>query len=206
MANTEHSVLTGASLHEPKGVAAASASTVYLANGSGSGSWTTVPLAGLASTAKAFEAQLLHVREEQTQGTNTSQATIPASTWTTVTFNTSKTNEISGASLASNQVTLPSGTYWFEASWFTGTTFDQRGHLRLMNITDNSAIIYGQNVQADNYGMCFLPIRGRFTLSGSKVIELQVAQNAGTLTSPVTGAPTGLGTEVYADMCIWKVA
>lgn len=38
----QHSALTGAELHEPKGVAAASANTVYVANGSGSGAWTTL--------------------------------------------------------------------------------------------------------------------------------------------------------------------
>lgn len=37
-----HATLTGADLHEPKGVAAASANTVYVANGSGSGTWSKV--------------------------------------------------------------------------------------------------------------------------------------------------------------------
>ena len=35
-----HNTLTGADLHEPKGVESASAKTVYVANGSGSGAWT----------------------------------------------------------------------------------------------------------------------------------------------------------------------
>jgi len=35
-----HASLTGAELHEPKGVASAGADTVYRANGSGSGTWT----------------------------------------------------------------------------------------------------------------------------------------------------------------------
>jgi len=39
MANVQHSSLTGAELHEPKGVAAASADTVYVADGGGSGNW-----------------------------------------------------------------------------------------------------------------------------------------------------------------------
>lgn len=38
-----HSTLTGASLHEPKGVASANSGEVYVANGSGSGAWGTVP-------------------------------------------------------------------------------------------------------------------------------------------------------------------
>jgi|TARA_R100000306_G_C4366301_1_gene137804 hypothetical protein len=37
-----HKDLTGVALHEPKGVAAASANTVYVANGSGSGTWQQV--------------------------------------------------------------------------------------------------------------------------------------------------------------------
>lgn len=42
MANVAHSTLTGSELHEPKGVDAAVAGTVYVANGSGSGSWSNV--------------------------------------------------------------------------------------------------------------------------------------------------------------------
>ena len=41
MANVNHSTLTDPFLHEPKGVAAASSGDVYLANGSGSGAWTS---------------------------------------------------------------------------------------------------------------------------------------------------------------------
>ena len=37
--STQHKDLTGAELHEPKGVAAAGSGTVYEADGSGSGSW-----------------------------------------------------------------------------------------------------------------------------------------------------------------------
>lgn len=39
---SEHRDLTGASLHEPKGVAAAAAGTYYKANGSGSGVWSPI--------------------------------------------------------------------------------------------------------------------------------------------------------------------
>jgi len=42
MANVEHSALTGASLHEPKGVSAASVDTVYVSNGAGSGTWEKI--------------------------------------------------------------------------------------------------------------------------------------------------------------------
>lgn len=39
MATIAHSALTGADLHEPKGIATAAANTVYVANGSGSGNY-----------------------------------------------------------------------------------------------------------------------------------------------------------------------
>lgn len=38
----DHASLTGASLHESKGVATATVGTVYKADGAGSGSWTTI--------------------------------------------------------------------------------------------------------------------------------------------------------------------
>jgi hypothetical protein len=42
MANIQHSTLTDPNLHEPKGISTASANTVYMANGSGSGTYTNV--------------------------------------------------------------------------------------------------------------------------------------------------------------------
>jgi hypothetical protein len=42
MANIQHSTLTDPNLHEPKGISTAAANTVYMANGSGSGTYTNV--------------------------------------------------------------------------------------------------------------------------------------------------------------------
>ena len=42
-----HSTLTGADLHESKGVASASVNTVYVADGSGSGSWQKIKTTSL---------------------------------------------------------------------------------------------------------------------------------------------------------------
>lgn len=41
MANIPHSELSGSQLHEPKGVSGATSGQVYIADGSGSGTWTT---------------------------------------------------------------------------------------------------------------------------------------------------------------------
>ena len=45
----EHNVLTGASLHEPKGVASAAADLVYVSDGAGSGVWQSPELFGQSS-------------------------------------------------------------------------------------------------------------------------------------------------------------
>jgi len=45
-----HKDLTGTDLHEPKGAASASAGTVYVADGAGSGAWTALLAAQVALT------------------------------------------------------------------------------------------------------------------------------------------------------------
>lgn len=45
-----HANLTGADLHEPKGAASASANTVYVADGAGSGTWEKITLDSLDTT------------------------------------------------------------------------------------------------------------------------------------------------------------
>jgi hypothetical protein len=59
----EHSALTGASLHEPKGVASATAGKCYVADGAGSGAWTLmntrsvqVELTDVSTSSSAFVA------------------------------------------------------------------------------------------------------------------------------------------------------
>jgi len=42
MADVNHATLTDPELHEPKGVAAAASGEVYVADGGGSGAWTTI--------------------------------------------------------------------------------------------------------------------------------------------------------------------
>ena len=50
MADVQHSTMTGADLHEPKGAGAASASTVYVANGSGTGTWQKISTSEIDAT------------------------------------------------------------------------------------------------------------------------------------------------------------
>lgn len=73
-----HSTLTGADLHEPKGADAASAGTVYLSNGAGSGSWGKVGPSNIdVATVKNLNKYFLSVRIPDLQNTATVVVSVP---------------------------------------------------------------------------------------------------------------------------------
>lgn len=155
-----------------------------------------------ASAQGKFESQLLHVREELATGTDSATLS-PTNNWLTRVINTVKTNEITGASLSSNQITLLSGTYFIMASLPAYVTSNHKG--RLYNITDSSTEVQGTTEHAWNNGYTTTHtfINGRFTLSGTKVLEIQ--HRAGQAGSGGTSYNSSEN-EVYANAMIWKVA
>jgi hypothetical protein len=60
MTNVAHASLTGADLHEPKGIATAAANSVYVANGLGSGTWTDASTAISNSSWSTGDIKLTH--------------------------------------------------------------------------------------------------------------------------------------------------
>ena len=50
MPSVQHNTLTGVDSHEPRGAASASADTIYLADGAGSGTWSKLPDASINTT------------------------------------------------------------------------------------------------------------------------------------------------------------
>lgn len=200
MANVEHSVLTGSSLHEPKGVAAAAANRVYVSDGVGSGSWSTVSNSVLASTAKSFQAQLFHVQDYKTPGGV--GGTFTAGGWVTRTLNTVLTNEISTADLNTDLCTFPAGTYWLEASapaYLVGIH-----KVRWYNATDNVEALIGNNVTATSGGSVST-VRGRFTVASSKSFILQHYCTVTRVTDGL-GQQQGVTGEVYAEVMVWKIS
>ena len=147
---------------------------------------------------------LLHVRDEKSD--NVDGGTFTSGAWRTRTLNTEVTNEITGASLASNQITLPAGTYEIDASAPGFNCGDHKA--KLANITDTSDTLIGtsESAGAANNSSGRSLVRGRFTIAGTKTFELQ--HRCGT-----TQATNGLGqgggfgvVEVYTDVMIRKVA
>ena len=120
-------------------------------------------------------------------------------------LNTLKRNAIAGASLASNQITLPAGTYF--ADWWAISFAVGNNQTLLYNVTDAAVIERGETttggasiaVEVNSHGNAY------FTLAAPKVLELR-HRSASTTATNGMGNPAGFGTEVYADVKIWKVA
>jgi len=159
--------------------------------------------AKLDDLANPFGKELLHVRDEKASGT--AGGTFTSGAWQTRTLNTSLTNEISGASLSSNQIILPSGTYYIDAiaEVYTG----ENHKLKLRNITDSSDVLIGSSNYSSGSGFVAGNSRviGRFTISSRKTFELQHRCSA-TVSGNGFGASCSFSVvEVYADVKIWKV-
>lgn len=207
----EHSVLTGASLHEPKGVATAPSGTVYVSNGLGSGVWTDF------DQFNAFGGSLLHVRDQRAAN-SPAQSLVGGGTWNKRDLQTTVVNGIVGATLTSSVISLPAGTYIAYAvsdvESFSTNNVTERYQLRLRNTTGGTDLVAGHPVRflltSSSLGVgtttlihtSHLPLYGRFVLGGTSNIELQLyILNAATN----GGNPAGVAVEVFSDVMIWKI-
>lgn len=154
----------------------------------------------------AFENALLHVRDEK--AANTVGGTATSGAFDKRTLNTVVTNQIAGSSLASDQITLPSGTYYIAAR--APAIFVNTHKLKLRNVTDSTDVIIGASAMS-TAGLAQefstdATLYGRFTIASQKVFELQ-HRVATTRASNGLGYQSNFGVvEVYAEALIWKVA
>jgi hypothetical protein len=113
---------------------------------------------------------ILNVRDEKPN--NTAGGT--ASTGNNIrVLNTVVTNTITGASLASNEITLPAGTYTIFAS--APSNYANSTRIRLVNVTDSVVLLLGTigfaNAGTD-YAQSNSLINGSFTLAGTKALNI----------------------------------
>ena len=152
----------------------------------------------------SFEGKLFRCKDEKTAGTD--GGTFTSGAWQQRDLNVLETNEISGASLASSQITLPAGTYYIDAS-APAHVLDVHQTL-LYNATDASNIIIGtsEKCNAANVSTSRSYVKGRFTLTGTKALELR--HRVGT-TRDIDGLGKACNfgvTEIYAEVSIWKIS
>lgn len=145
---------------------------------------------------------IIYVRDEKASGTG---AGAYLGGWAVRTLNTVKANTIgAGASLASNRVTLPAGTYEYVGSAPAYNCLQHQA--RLYNVTAAAVIDPGTSEYSSTVdtrpGRSIL--RGTFSLSASSSIEIQHAMADG---GGQYGYQASRGVnEVYAELFIKKVS
>jgi len=155
-------------------------------------------------TALELKHNLFHIRDEKAQ--NTAGGTFTLGAWRTRDLNTEKTNEITGASLAANQITLPAGTY--DVEWSAPASQVAQHQSKLYDVTNTADLIIGSCEFSSNVGL-YAATRscghGRITLAGITLIELQ-HQSIATKAGDGFGRLCNLTTEIYSDIMIWQVS
>jgi hypothetical protein len=141
---------------------------------------------------------------QDNQASGTQGGTFTSGAWRTRDLQTTQVNSISGASVASNQITLGAGTYLVSASAPAWRTTSHQ--TRFYNITDSSETILGSVEQAvvTNGDQTRSMLEGVFTIAATKVFELQ-HQCATTAATNGFGAAGGITNEVYSIITIQKV-
>lgn len=158
---------------------------------------------GLKWADKVFADNLIHVQDQKPNGTGGGSTS--AGVTATRTLNTVLTNEITGASLSSNRITLPAGDYYIEARapvFVVGSTSDCRHQAQLYNFSGSTTILKGSSTNAGGDSSTDSWVIGRFTLGSTQSVEIRhFTENARTFGA---ASSSGLG-EVYTDVKIWKV-
>lgn len=155
---------------------------------------------------------VLHAAEEQANNT-ASTANLTAATWSQLVLNTTRINEINSATVSSNQVSLPAGTYeatlTIPSAQTGSSSVTQKGRLR--NVTDGATLLVsptqGWNGGGAAGGVVPIVAHGRFTLSGTKTLQAQFYQNTGS--GFVLGGNRGTGyaeVEIYTELVIKRIA
>lgn len=130
-----------------------------------------------------------------------------SASYTTRTLNTEVYNNITGASLSSNQVTLPAGTYLAEGRC---PAFRVASHkCRLYNATATAVLAYGSSeytaVGSGDLVTTTSVVLSVFTLASTSAVQLEHALGSTTSTADYGKAANMTGSEVYSTLKIWKL-
>jgi hypothetical protein len=157
----------------------------------------------LSALANPFASQLLHIQDQKAYNAHGGSNVVGDQTRD---LNTVITNEITGASLSSNQITLPAGTYYIQAS--APVHDGSRHRIFLYNVTDSNIDILGTNEYITSAaGQTRSFINQRFTIATEKTFEIKHY-------TAIVQATNGLGinddgggrTSIYTNVEIWRTA
>jgi len=145
---------------------------------------------------------ILIARDEKSAGTN--GGGLLAGAWYQRELNTVQVNTITGASLSSNQITLPAGTFY--VSWSAPAYFVD-GHQSIFTSTPTATIsIVGTTARTNSSVFMTTESSGSgvFTIGSSTIFEIQHRCIVNNATSG-RGIAMGITTEVYSTIEIWKI-
>jgi len=143
----------------------------------------------------------MHVQDQKTNGTS-GGASVTSSQLRDL--NTVLTNEISGASLSSDEITLPAGEYYIEAY---SQCYNTSGNRLLIEDTSSTQLLLGTSIYAHPTGVArSVPVSGRVTLASTTVIRVRHYTQAVSANGlGVPEASTLSDDEVYTDIKIWQI-
>lgn len=140
--------------------------------------------------------------QSRTSGTNSADSF--SGSYITRSITTTVQNNITGASLASNQITLPAGTYeLFVEQIVTATVSSGVAQTRWRNITAGSTVLVANapsSIVSENTGA---PLQGQFTIASTTAFALQTTiANSG-----IGGVAAATGeAEIYLSIYLRKIA
>jgi hypothetical protein len=148
---------------------------------------------------------VLHVRDERASGTH--GGGISATTWTVIPVSTIVSNSILGASLASNQITLPPGSYRITAGSTIHIDAAVARKFRVRNVTGGVTVALSQSAYLAGSNTSIVGTTGDLiTVSVTSTFELQYWAGAAQATYGLGVAASSGELEVYAVAHITKVA
>lgn len=181
------------------------AGDVFVVRGEASGVVRVVSYvraSGESIVAGASGGETMHVQDQKSSGTD--GGTFSSGADRTRTLNTVVKNTITGASLSSNQVTLPAGDYEFIGN--APCYAISNNQLILHNATDSADVQRGisSTTRASTATQETTWISGAFTIAAPKAFELR-HRSGGSQSGNGFGQGASFGTEVFADLKFTKV-
>lgn len=166
--------------------------------------WLVVKAPGRVPIEIPTVIQTVHVRDEQTSGTN-GGAVVGTGAWHTRSLNTlDNPSGFPWVSLSANQITLSAGRHEVDAF----AQFYRVGscRVRLWNVTDSAVALLGKTAYSG--ASSDIPydgqVRGVLDLASEKTFELQYYVTVTTGSSDL-GITSAIATEIYVDVKITKV-
>lgn len=140
MANIAHASLTGAELHEPKGADTASLGEVYVANGTGSGSWANVGTSSFTGMIADFTWPVVQTGWLELDGSNINTTTYSA-LYDVMTIQMTGTRTSGSAIITSLSSTanMRAGYYVFGTGIASGTTISSVDSASQITLSGNAS-------------------------------------------------------------------